>query len=263
MYNRKNQNIAFTKFKPKPEEWVRDDALTLITGWARDGYTLRDMAEAIGISQCMFTQWRKKYPEIEQAIVDGTEIVDYKVENALLKAALGYKTKEVRVCTTLINGKVTQTENETITKEVAPSVSAIQVWLYNRLPDKWRKNRDDNFLSSDEDNRIQITVTRAMPSENVEETEVWDENKNNGELINHSVEVRPLTREERLERRKKAMAEKRKPKKKKEMEEEEKKKSAKNDAKNTKDVDFLKNNGDFDEKEDLDYWPDDWQDDED
>ena len=38
---------------------------------------------------------KKQYPDIDKALKAGREIIDYKVENALLKSALGYKTKEV------------------------------------------------------------------------------------------------------------------------------------------------------------------------
>lgn len=144
-------------------EWLDDDKLMLLESWSRDGYTYHDIAEKIGVSDRCLSLWRKKHPEINEALNKGREIVDYKVENALLKSALGYTVKEskVIVVTDRKNGDVVTTTRETTTKEVAPNVTACQVWLYNRLPNKWKRNRDKLIDMADEDQTIQVTVTRA------------------------------------------------------------------------------------------------------
>lgn len=149
------------------DEWLDEDNLELLECWARDGYTLADIAERIGIHRATLDHWRKTYPEIAVALKRGRELIDYKVENALLKAALGYKTKEVKVITLMRFGKVIETTKEVLSKEQAPSVPAINMWLCNRLPDKWKKNRDQIIDLNDEDTSIQVTVTRAN-SANIE-----------------------------------------------------------------------------------------------
>ena len=97
---------------------------------------IADIAERMGINESTIKLWKDKYPEFAKAINTGKEIVDYKVENALLKSALGYKTKEVK---TIINGKPDKDGNrtvriETTEKEYAPNVTAIAMWLNNRKP---------------------------------------------------------------------------------------------------------------------------------
>ena len=82
-------------------EWLEEDNLMLLECWARDGYTFQDIANRIGISISTLRAWRVQYPEIDSALKKGREIIDYKVENALLKSALGYHTKEVKVTTTI------------------------------------------------------------------------------------------------------------------------------------------------------------------
>lgn len=145
------------------DDWLSDEALVLLEGWARDGYTYEDIANRIGISVNGLGRWRKNYPEINSALKNGREIVDYKVENALLKAALGYVTKETRVLMTLDRrtGIMQTVEKETITKEAPPSVRACEVWLYNRLPDKWKQNRQKHFEIDEEDTTITISVVKA------------------------------------------------------------------------------------------------------
>lgn len=149
------------------QEWLEPDGLLLLESWARDGMTVEQVAAKVGIHPSTLRGWMAKYPEIKKAVNNGRELVDYKVENALLKSALGYKTKEVKVITTIRNGKVVKEEKEVVDKEFAPSVGAIQTWLYNRRPDKWKPaNARNSILDNlDEDTSIKIVVERATDSE--------------------------------------------------------------------------------------------------
>lgn len=223
-------------------EWLEEDNLMLLECWARDGYTFQDIANRIGIAVSTLRMWRMQYPDIDNALKKGREIIDYKVENALLKSALGYHTKEVKVTTTIRFGKTVETIKEVIDKEQAPNVSAIQCWLYNRLPNKWKKNRDQLIELDDEDTKIQVTVTRASASQstkaqhddtvdgNVVDKEWQDE-------VNQSIEIRSATEEERAEAAKK---------------------KAQTKGKSSQSMSTKVENEASDE--DLDYWPDDWED---
>lgn len=218
-------------------EWLEEDNLMLIECWARDGYTFQDIANRIGIAVSTLRGWRAQYPEFDEALKRGREIIDYKVENALLKSALGYKTKEVKVTTTMRYGKVVETVKEVTDREQAPNVSAIQCWLYNRLPNKWKKNRDQLIELDEEDTKIQVTVTRASQSTkpNAQHDDTVDEEWQ--DEVNQSIEIRSMTEEEQAEAaKKKAQA-----------------KSEGSQKLSTK-VESEAND------EDLDYWPDDWED---
>ena len=218
-------------------EWLEEDNLMLIECWARDGYTFQDIANRIGIAVSTLRGWRAQYSEFDEALKRGREIIDYKVENALLKSALGYKTKEVKVTTTMRYGKVVETVKEVTDREQAPNVSAIQCWLYNRLPNKWKKNRDNLIELDEEDTKIQVTVTRASQSTkpNAQHDDTVDEEWQ--DEVNQSIEIRSMTEEEQAEAvKKKAKA-----------------KSESSQKLSTK-VESEAND------EDLDYWPDDWED---
>ena len=82
-------------------------------------------------------EWKKKYPDISEALKKGKEVVDIQVENALLKRALGYSYKETKTEETADGDKVTVT-----VKEVVPDTTAQIFWLKNRRPDKWRDKQD-------------------------------------------------------------------------------------------------------------------------
>ena len=57
------------------------------------------------------------------------------VESALYNMAVGYTEEEKKDI--YKGGKLTETI--IITKEVAPDLNAIKLWLFNRRPDKWKE----------------------------------------------------------------------------------------------------------------------------
>ena len=120
----------------KYHDWVTEDGLTLLQGWARDGLTDEQLAHNMGIAQGTFYAWKKKYSDISDALKKGKEVVDIEVENALLRRALGYRYTETTK--ELINGKLVVTKE--VTKEIAPDTTAQAIWLNNRRPDKYRRN---------------------------------------------------------------------------------------------------------------------------
>lgn len=221
------------------DKWLEDDNLLLLEAWARDGYTLTDIARRIGINLDTLVLWKKKYEPIKEALSIGKELVDYKVENALLKSALGYRTKDVKVTTTMRYGKVVETIKETTDREVAPNVTAIQMWLYNRQKDKW-KNMSSSKSMLDEmgdDSTIEITVTRASKNESGFENPENNTDSDDAEK-NKKIKLRKRTKEEAEEYKEKQKAEK-----------------AKLEA------DTIIDESD-ESVSDLDEWPEDWEDDE-
>lgn len=216
------------------DKWLKDDNLILLECWSRDGYTLTDIARRIGINLDTLVIWKKKYPPIAEALSNGKELIDYKVENALLKSALGYRTKDVKVTTTMRFGKVVETIKETTDREVAPNVTAIQMWLYNRQKDKW-KNMSSSKSMLDEmgdDSTIEITVTRASKNESGFES---PENTDTDNKEDKKIKLRKRTKEEAEEYREKQKVEK-----------------AKLEA------DTIVDESD-ESVSDLDEWPEDWE----
>lgn len=119
--------------KGKFQQWLEPEGLTLLEGWARDGLTDEQIADNMGISRSTLSAWKIKYSDISDALKKGKEIVDYQVENALLKRALGYDYQETRVEKSDKETKVIQT-----LKHVPADTAAQIFWLKNRRPNKWR-----------------------------------------------------------------------------------------------------------------------------
>ena len=171
------------KPKPKPKkirqprsentilnEWMAPEKLELISYWARDGYTEQEIAEKMGICLSTFQNYRKKSLELNAAVRDGKEFIDYSVESALLSAARGSTTTELKVIVVYEENKTipAKTIKAKTTKELPPNVLACQTWLFNRKRDKWKRNRE-NEITIEEDKSINITIKRAAKTIEVEE----------------------------------------------------------------------------------------------
>lgn len=118
----------------KFEYWLTEDGLTLISGWARKGLTDEQISHNMGIAYSTFKVWKGKFPAISDALKRNKQIVDFEVENALLKRALGYEYQEQRIEKSEKDGtKIIQT-----IKHIPPDVTAQIYWLKNRMYDSWR-----------------------------------------------------------------------------------------------------------------------------
>lgn len=135
--------------KGKYREWLTEEGLLQIEAWAKNGLTDQQIAKNIGITRETLNQWKKRYPDISDALKKGKDVVDIQVENALLKRALGYtyiettqeRVKDYDPHTDLEIGFHMEV-TKIVTKEVQPDVTAQIFWLKNRKPDAWRDKRD-------------------------------------------------------------------------------------------------------------------------
>lgn len=106
--------------KGKYQQWLKNDGLLKIQGWARDGLTDIQIAKNMGISYSTFKDWKSKYPAISTALKETKDVVDRQVENALYQNAM--------------NGNIT----------------AQIFWLKNRKPKYWRDRVETH--EDDDDN---------------------------------------------------------------------------------------------------------------
>lgn len=176
--------------KGKYLDWITEEGLALLSGWARDGLTDEQMAHNMGISRSTLNDWKKKYPDISDTLKRGKEVVDRQVENAMLKRALGYQVEEATYVTVTMgraelderieceldawneqNPKATHAERnrfiasipktkeiveKRVVKQVHPDVVAQIFWLKNRKPEQWRDKQEINH-SGGLDNKLDLT----------------------------------------------------------------------------------------------------------
>lgn len=205
------------------KKWRRKEGLALLEGLARDGYSDEEIAKKMKISIGQYQRLRNSDEKIRKALDHGKMTTDYLVEKALLKSALGFSRKSVKVTSIIRYGKLVETQTEELTEDVPPNVTAAQTWLYNRCPDKWKRDPQKGFLDDfDEDTSIHIEVTRAGSNAD-DDDEDWQND------VNRSVSIRKATKEEREE------AERRKAERKR-----------------------LESSEQIDDEPSIDEWPDNW-----
>lgn len=106
------------------------DKLTLVEGWARDGLTNEQIAHNLGISTALLYKYQKEHIEFLESLKKGKEVIDFEVENALLKNAL--------------EGNVT----------------AQIYWLNNRKPKQWKNKRENAESNKEEISKVEQILVK-------------------------------------------------------------------------------------------------------
>lgn len=118
------------------------DKLVLVEGWARNGLTEQQIAKNLGVAYSTFRDYKTKYPALSAVLKKGREVIDFEVEGALIKRALGYtyveETKEI--IEDEFTGSAELKVVKSVTKHVAPDVTAQIFWLKNRKPEEWKND---------------------------------------------------------------------------------------------------------------------------
>lgn len=151
-----------------------------------------EIEKMIGVSRSTLNDWKVKFPDISDTLKRGKEVIDRKVENALLKRALGYEYVESEYEVVALDDiqyqdlvyRLTQAfkdehpeatdsdikrfqqgiprEKRILikqkTKEVVPDTTAQIFWLKNRKPEVWR-DKQDVKIEGDLKHEIQIEIT--------------------------------------------------------------------------------------------------------
>ena len=107
------------------QEWLKEENLILLRGWARNGLTDEQIAHNMGIATGTLYEWKKKYTEINESLKESKEIADIAVENALYLKALSGDT------------------------------TAMIFWLKNRKAMSWREKQE---INANVDSTINIKV---------------------------------------------------------------------------------------------------------
>ena len=140
MANEKEGKVNKGGRKGKYHDWITQEGLTVLRGWARDGYTDKGIAEKMDIHVSTLYEWKNRYPELDDALKKGKEIIDNEAEEALIKSMLGYEYKETKK---YVDEKGNRKVEE-YTKHCQPNVTAIIWWLKNRRPESWRDRRESD-----------------------------------------------------------------------------------------------------------------------
>ena len=133
--------------KPKKYEiLLKKDNMLLIAGWLRDGMSIEQICNNLGVSRNAWGEAIHASEEFAWLSTRTKAVVDREVENALYKRAIGYEydetTKEYEMGF-LVKKKV-------VHKVQPPDVAAQIFWLKNKRPADWKDRREvDNTVALD------------------------------------------------------------------------------------------------------------------
>lgn len=122
-------------------EWLTQEGLTKIEGWARNGLIEEQIASNVGVSARTLTEWKRRFPAISSALKRGKEVIDLEVENQLLRKAMGFEYEETKTFIEEVDGKQKK-RIEKHKRYALPDTTAQIFWLKNRKPLEWRDRRE-------------------------------------------------------------------------------------------------------------------------
>ena len=182
-----NQNASLV------DEWINSPMkLELLKCWARD-FPLVDVAKKMGVSIQTLRKWKKEYPEIKEAIEESKEILDYRIENALIRRALGFMTTETKTIMYPPDKHGNRrTRIEKLKKEIPPDTVAIMAFLNNRKPDQWKRNRDNVLQTNDNDSKITVNIIKHSKEEDNDDWNITAEKESKQKVSTKKAQTEDL-----------------------------------------------------------------------
>ena len=142
--------------------------LSEIRDWCMDGKTNEEMCVLLGISPDSWYTYMKQYDQLNDIVTAGKSVIDNRVENAVLKTALGFEYEEIK---TIIeedrNGKK-RTRIEKTKKYMPPSPTAQAFWLKNRKKDEWGDRKEIVFDTKGQEEERKLQFLKMINEEIVD-----------------------------------------------------------------------------------------------
>ena len=124
--------------KPQYTEWVAEDGLLVIKGWARDGYTDLEIAKNIGIGMSTFTEWKQKFPSIVAALKEGRRPIIVEIEDTFIaKKLTGYFVDEEIVEVTKYPDNKKVEHRKKMKRWIPPDTTAMIFYLKCKKPKQY------------------------------------------------------------------------------------------------------------------------------
>jgi hypothetical protein len=122
----------------RPEYAVRARAM------CRLGASDMDLALEFNVTTSTIWVWRCKFEEFSNALLEGKDAFDNRIERSLAIRAAGYSIHTEK----LFNYEGAIVRAQTI-EHYPPDVGAIKLWLSNRKPEQWRDKQELKIDGSD------------------------------------------------------------------------------------------------------------------
>ena len=116
--------------KPQYTEWIEEDGLLMIKGWARDGLTNAEICKNIGIHPSTLCEWMQQFPEIVEALKKGRKPYPVQVEDTFFEKKLSgyFVDEEIVEVTKHPNGEKTE-HRKKMKRWIPPDTTAMIFYL--------------------------------------------------------------------------------------------------------------------------------------
>ena len=150
------ENMAKAGRRSKYQDYVKPH-IGKIKEWVKSGATEKEMCVALGIAPSTFNEYKKKYPELSDALCAGRQSVVLNIKAALFKKALGFEYEEKRGVKK--DGKIVSTE--VYVRYCPPDTTAAAMLLRN-YDDEWR----DKDSAQTDFKRQEVEIKKALAESN-------------------------------------------------------------------------------------------------
>lgn len=124
------------------------------------GKTDKEIGDILGFNESTINTWKKEHKEFGQALIEGKELADANVANALYHRAIGYSHPA---------NKIMQNNGVPVivpyTEHYPPDTQAATRWLMNRQPKLWRDKPSEENADTPLPDKVQVEVVDAGESE--------------------------------------------------------------------------------------------------
>lgn len=140
--------------KGKYKEWLEPDNLLRVTGWLRDGYTDKEVAENfMGISEATFYNWTRKHLEFLEAVKKGKAPIAEEIESTFYDRCKFQDYEEVTEEIVEKGDGTKERHIKRVKKKLPPSDACLIFALKNLKRSKWQDrpvpDADSNKLLAD------------------------------------------------------------------------------------------------------------------
>lgn len=138
-----------------------------IKGWY-ELFTEEEIAEKLGVNVRTFANYKKRNPELREALIAGKRTLVFDLKNSLKKKAKGFTYEETKTSIRDENGKEVKVI-EKFKRYSPPDPVAIHMLLKN-LDDTWRN--DDKVTYDLKRERMELEKKLASIGENIDDGEI-------------------------------------------------------------------------------------------
>lgn len=122
------------------------------------GATNDEIADAFGITVRTFIRWKQQFPSLEEAVTQGKDIADAKVEKSLYQRAIGYQVtdEERTIEMDPRTGEQRPAKVKKTIKNIVPDTMACMYWLNNRKRTHWSQRQEVALSAGDDTEDVVI-----------------------------------------------------------------------------------------------------------